>query len=76
MNISRFQNCLGLSAIHRFLLFCLKYKLKKQDLVIFPGGFTHPHSVEKITDGNRIALNGQSMGTRHKHKLGQAINFL
>ena len=54
----------------------LKYKLKKQDLVIFPGGFTHPHSVEKVTDGNRITLIGQSMGTRHNHKLGQAIKFL
>jgi hypothetical protein len=48
-------------------------KLKKRDLVIFPGLYTHPHGVTKLSGGERRVLVGQSMGVPQLHKFGKEI---
>jgi hypothetical protein len=35
--------------------------LKKGDIVIFPGGLTHPHFVNKVTKGERYVIVGQTL---------------
>ena len=51
----------------------VKINLKKGDLVLFPGSYTHPHGVTKLIDGERIVLVGQSMGVKQLHKFGKEI---
>ena len=50
-----------------------KIKLGKRDLILFPGGFTHPHGVTPILSGDRKVLVGQSMGPKQLHKFGKEI---
>ena len=50
-----------------------KIKLGKRDLILFPGGFTHPHGVTPITSGDRKVIVGQSMGPKQLHKFGKKI---
>lgn len=38
----------------------VNYKLKIGDIIVFPGGITHPHYVTKVTEGQRNVLIGQS----------------
>jgi|694.fasta_scaffold40588_6 hypothetical protein len=38
----------------------VNYKLKMGDIIVFPGGITHPHYVTKVTEGQRNVLIGQS----------------
>jgi hypothetical protein len=39
----------------------VNYKLKMGDVIVFPGGLTHPHYVTKVTEGKRNVLIGQSL---------------
>jgi hypothetical protein len=39
----------------------VEYKLKLGDIIVFPGGITHPHYVTKVTEGQRNVLIGQSL---------------
>jgi hypothetical protein len=48
-------------------------KLKKGDLVLFPGSHTHPHGVSRITSGERRVIVGQSMGAPQLHKFGKEL---
>lgn len=48
-------------------------RLKKGDLILFPGSFTHPHGVSKLHSGERTVLVGQSMGVKQLHKFGKEI---
>lgn len=48
-------------------------KLNSGDLVLFPGSYTHPHGVTKLTGGERRVLVGQSMGVKQLHKFGKEI---
>ena len=43
--------------------------LKKGDIIIFPGGITHPHSVSSITGGRRDVIIGQSLNIVDDHKV-------
>lgn len=45
-------------------------KLDLGDLVIFPGGLTHPHYTETVTRGIRMNLVGQSMPYKNNGELG------
>jgi len=38
----------------------LAIKIKRLDMLLFPGGLTHPHYTEAVTQGRRINLVGQS----------------
>ena len=38
----------------------IQYKLKIGDIIVFPGGITHPHYVTKVTKGQRNVIVGQS----------------
>jgi hypothetical protein len=51
----------------------IKYKLEEGDMVVFPGGLTHVHYTEKIEQGERIVLVGQSMPYKQDHRLGKKI---
>jgi hypothetical protein len=42
-------------------------KLKKGDIIIFPGGITHPHCVSSITKGSRNVIIGQSLNIKDSH---------
>lgn len=48
-------------------------KLETGDIVLFPGSYTHPHGVTKISSGERRVLVGQSMGAPQLHKFGKII---
>lgn len=52
------------------------YKPKKGELVVFPGGITHPHRVNSVTDGERLVLVGQTLGPPQKFELGKMKNKL
>lgn len=47
----------------------ISVKLKKGDIVIFPGGITHPHCVSSITKGRRDVIIGQSLNIVDDHKV-------
>ncbi len=47
----------------------VKVKLKKGDIIIFPGGLTHPHYADVVTDGHRIVLVGQTLYPEQDHKV-------
>ena len=47
----------------------ISVKLKKGDIVIFPGGITHPHCVSSITRGRRDVIIGQSLNIIDDHKV-------
>jgi hypothetical protein len=47
----------------------VEYKLKLGDIIVFPGGITHPHYVTKVTEGQRNVLVGQSKNIVDNHKL-------
>jgi hypothetical protein len=47
----------------------IRYKLEKGDIIVFPGGLTHPHYVEPITNGMRDVIVGQSMTLIQNHKI-------
>jgi hypothetical protein len=44
-------------------------KLKKGDLVLFPGGLTHPHYVNPTTGGVRDVLVGQILPQQQDHEI-------
>lgn len=52
------------------------YKPKRGELVVFPGGITHPHRVNSVTDGERLVLVGQTLGPPQKFELGKMKNKL
>ncbi len=43
----------------------VEYKLKLGDIIVFPGGITHPHYVTKVTEGQRNVLVGQSLNLKN-----------
>jgi predicted 2-oxoglutarate/Fe(II)-dependent dioxygenase YbiX len=45
------------------------YRLEKGDIIVFPGGLTHPHYVEPVTKGLRDVIVGQSMTLSQDHKI-------
>lgn len=47
----------------------IKHKLSKGDLIIFPGGLTHPHFVTPTTKGIRDVIVGQSLTITQYHKI-------
>jgi hypothetical protein len=47
----------------------ISVKLKRGDIVIFPGGITHPHCVSSITKGRRDVIIGQSLNIVDDHKV-------
>jgi hypothetical protein len=47
----------------------INYNLKLGDIIVFPGGITHPHYVTKVTEGQRNVLVGQSLNIVDNHKL-------
>lgn len=47
----------------------VKYRLEKGDIIVFPGGLTHPHYVEPITKGYRDVIVGQSLTIEQNHKI-------
>lgn len=51
----------------------ISIKLQKGDLILFPGGHTHPHGVSNLTSGERRVLVGQSMGVKQLHQYGKAL---
>jgi hypothetical protein len=51
----------------------IKHKLNKGDMIVFPGGLTHMHYTENISQGERIVLVGQSMTYKQDHRLGKKL---
>ena len=47
----------------------VRYRLDKGDIIVFPGGLTHPHYVEPITKGFRDVIVGQSLTIEQNHKI-------
>lgn len=47
----------------------LKIKLYKGDVIVFPGGITHPHYVTPTTGGYRDVIVGQSLTLPQDHKI-------
>lgn len=47
----------------------LKIKLYKGDVIVFPGGITHPHYVTATTEGYRNVIVGQSLTLPQDHKI-------
>lgn len=47
----------------------IRYRLDKGDIIVFPGGLTHPHYVEPVTNGFRDVIVGQSMTLIQDHKI-------
>jgi len=47
----------------------LEHRLEKGDLIIFPGGLTHPHYVNPITSGIRNVIVGQSLTLSQDHQI-------
>ena len=43
----------------------INYNLKLGDIIVFPGGITHPHYVTKVTEGQRNVLVGQSLNIKN-----------
>lgn len=44
-------------------------RLKRGDIIIFPGGLSHPHYADKVTSGHRIVLVGQTLYPEQDHKV-------
>lgn len=44
-------------------------KLNKGDLIVFPGGITHPHYVTQTINGERNVIVGQSLTLPQDHKI-------
>jgi predicted 2-oxoglutarate/Fe(II)-dependent dioxygenase YbiX len=44
-------------------------RLKKGDIVFFPGGLTHPHFVNPTTSGVRDVLVGQILPQQQDHEI-------
>lgn len=51
----------------------VQVKLKKGDLVVFNGSFTHPHGLSPLSEGERRVFVGQSLGPLQYHKFGKKI---
>jgi hypothetical protein len=47
----------------------ISYSLELGDIIIFPGGLTHPHFITPVTDGQRDVLVGQSLTLIQDHKI-------
>ena len=47
----------------------VSYRLEKGDIIVFPGGLTHPHYVEPVTKGFRDVIVGQSLTIEQNHKI-------
>jgi hypothetical protein len=47
----------------------IEYKLDKGDIIIFPGGLTHPHYVNSVRKGRRNVIVGQSLTLVQDHKI-------
>jgi len=52
-----------------FLRQNVRYRLNKGDIIVFPGGLTHPHYVEPVTKGFRDVIVGQSITIEQNHKI-------
>lgn len=48
-----------------------KIKINKGQMIIFPGGLTHPHYTSGITSGRRLQFIGQSMPQQQDHGFGE-----
>jgi len=47
----------------------IKHKLRKNDLIFFPGGMTHPHHIFPVSSGVRDVLIGQILPFKQDHWL-------
>lgn len=47
----------------------ISYRINRGDIIVFPGGLTHPHYVEPVTKGSRDVIVGQSMTLPQDHKI-------
>lgn len=45
----------------------ISVKLEKKDMIVFPGGITHPHYADCVTSGNREVIVGQSLTLQQDH---------
>jgi hypothetical protein len=45
----------------------ISHRIDIGDVIVFPGGITHPHYVTNITDGIRDVIVGQSMTLKQDH---------
>lgn len=48
---------------------CVDVKLEMGDVIVFPGGITHPHYVTQTTYGCRDVIVGQSLTLPQDHKI-------
>jgi hypothetical protein len=47
----------------------ISYRINRGDIIMFPGGLTHPHYVEPVTKGLRDVIVGQSMTLPQDHQV-------
>jgi len=47
----------------------ITYRINRGDVIVFPGGLTHPHYVEPVTKGLRDVIVGQSMTLPQDHQI-------
>ena len=47
----------------------VNYHLERGDIIVYPGGLTHPHYVSPITNGIRNVIVGQTMNFDQKSKI-------
>ena len=47
----------------------ITYRINRGDIIMFPGGLTHPHYVEPVTKGLRDVIVGQSMTLPQDHQV-------
>ena len=47
----------------------ITYRLNIGDIIIFPGGITHPHYVTEVTKGHRDVIVGQSLNIKDGYKI-------
>lgn len=45
----------------------ISVKLEKNDMIVFPGGITHPHYADHVTSGIREVIVGQSLTLQQDH---------
>jgi len=62
--------CLSKGFIGGSLVFprqLISHRVDLGDVIVFPGGITHPHYVTNVTDGIRDVIVGQSMTLKQDH---------
>lgn len=47
----------------------INYHLERGDVIVYPGGLTHPHYVSPITNGIRNVIVGQTMNFDQKNEI-------